>query len=30
MGALEIELEEANVAAEMATAEGSTVVGEGD
>lgn len=30
MGALEIELEEANVANEMATAEGSTVVGDGD
>jgi hypothetical protein len=30
MGALEIELEEAKVATEMATAEGSTTVGEGD
>jgi len=30
MGALEIEREEANVAAEMATADGSTVAGEGD
>lgn len=30
MGALEIEREEAKVAAEMATADGSTVVGEGD
>ena len=30
MGALEIEREEANVAAEMAAADGSTVAGEGD